>query len=61
MSQTSTRVRKVTKEKRPGIVLRLWDMSIGNAFRFVGWSILAVFVSILIEWIGMAFWWDLDH
>ncbi|MCR6651438.1 MAG: TIGR03747 family integrating conjugative element membrane protein [Cellvibrionaceae bacterium] len=61
MSQTSTRTRKITKEKRPGIVLRLWDMSIGNVFRFVGWSILAVFVSILVEWIGMVFWWDLDH
>ncbi len=61
MNQTSTRARKVTKEKRPGIVLRIWDMSIGNAFQFVGWSILAVFVSVLVEWVGMVFWWELDH
>lgn len=59
MTKTSTR--KVTKEKRPGIVLWLWNATVGNAWRFTGWSIIAVLVSILVEWIGMVFWWDLDH
>jgi integrating conjugative element membrane protein (TIGR03747 family) len=59
MSQATTR--KVKTEKRPGIVLRLWDMSVGNVWRFIGWSVVAIIVSILVEWIGMVFWWDLDH
>jgi hypothetical protein len=59
MSQATTR--KVKTEKRPGIVLRLWDMSVGNVWRFTGWSVVAIIVSILVEWIGMVFWWDLDH
>lgn len=31
----------------------LFETTIGNAFKFVGWSLMAVFVSVVIEWVGM--------
>jgi integrating conjugative element membrane protein (TIGR03747 family) len=60
MTRTTT-TRKVAKERRPGVIAWLLNASIGNAWRFVGWSALAVLVSIVVEWVGMVFFWDLDH
>lgn len=58
---TKVATRKVTAEKRPGVVVWLLNATIGNVWRFVGWSILAVIVSIVIEWVGMVFIWDIHH
>lgn len=58
---TQTAARKISREKRPGIVLWIWNSTVGNAWRFLGWSILAVIVSIAVEWTGMAFFWEKDH
>jgi integrating conjugative element membrane protein (TIGR03747 family) len=33
----------------------------GNVFSFIGWALSAIFIAIIIEWVGMAFWWEMDH
>lgn len=47
--------------KPPTLTERLIGSTIGRALSFVSWFSLAVLVSIIIEWIGMLFWWDTDH
>lgn len=44
----------------------VWDafvkLTIGNVFTFIGWCIVAIGISILIEWGGMmAAWWAPNH
>lgn len=43
----------------------VWDnfvaLTIGNVFTFVMWCFAAIFISILIEWVGMALWWSPLH
>lgn len=57
----SSRNQERRPEKPSGPIAKLMDGTIGNAFRLVWWSICAIFVSIIIEWIGMIFIWELDH
>lgn len=42
-----------TPSARPGLIAR-WLARIGTAVR---WLLLSLVLSIVIEWIGMAFWW----
>lgn len=39
----------------------IFEITIGNAFRFLGWSLIAIGVSILVEWIGMFKLWGPGH
>lgn len=39
----------------------LFETTIGTAFKFVGWSLMAVFVSVVIEWVGMLYFWGPNH
>jgi integrating conjugative element membrane protein (TIGR03747 family) len=43
----------------------VWDkfvgLTIGNAITFIVWCCAAIFISIVIEWIGMIFWWSPMH
>lgn len=39
----------------------LFEITIVNAFRFIGWSLIAIGVSILVEWIGMIKLWGPEH
>ncbi len=43
----------------------VWDsfvkMTLGNVFTFIGWCFVAILISIVIEWVGMIFWWSPDH
>lgn len=33
----------------------------GRTFSFLGWLLLALLLSILVEWLGMLFMWDTNH
>lgn len=35
--------------------------TVGRAFAFALWFLFALVVSIVIEWVGMLFWWDENH
>lgn len=58
---TRVKTRKMAAEKRPGIILWLLNATVGNVWRFIGWSLLAVIISVMIEWVGMIFIWDVHH
>ena len=47
--------------KRRGVIERLFGATVGRAFSLIMWAFYAVLGSIFIEWIGMFFWWDMDH
>lgn len=39
----------------------LFESTFGTAFKFMGWSLMAVFVSVVIEWVGMLYFWGPNH
>lgn len=39
----------------------LFDITLGNGWRFICWSGMAIVLSIITEWVGMIFWWGTDH
>lgn len=43
----------------------VWDnfvaLTIGNIFTFILWCCAAIFISIVIEWVGMSLWWSPLH
>ncbi|BCD97768.1 TIGR03747 family integrating conjugative element membrane protein [Marinagarivorans cellulosilyticus] len=54
--------RKQPREvKRRGVIERLFGATVGRAWSMSMWALYAVIGSILIEWVGIVFWWDLDH
>lgn len=58
---TTARTERAAPPKRPGIWGWLLDTTIGNAFRLAWWSLVAIFVSVLIEWCGMIWFWGPEH
>lgn len=46
---------------RRGVIAWFLDSTIGTAFRLVMWGMGAVLFSIVVEWVGMIFIWDVDH
>jgi len=58
---TSTRSERPAPPKRPGIWGWLFGTTIGNTFKLVWWSFLAICVSVVIEWVGMIWFWGPDH
>jgi integrating conjugative element membrane protein (TIGR03747 family) len=48
-------------EVKTGSFTWLTHMTFGKAFEFLHWSLGAIVIAIIIEWVGMAFWWDADH
>jgi integrating conjugative element membrane protein (TIGR03747 family) len=57
-AKTSTRH---PRHRKAGVWEHFVALTLGNFFTFIWWSISAVFISILIEWVGMYFWWDHTH
>jgi integrating conjugative element membrane protein (TIGR03747 family) len=55
---TTTRQKKIHKA---GVWDWLLGATIGTFFRFIGWSIAAIFIAVLIEWTGMIWFWGPDH
>lgn len=49
------------RNQRQGVWSALFSATIGNAFSLLQWSLLSILVSIIIEWVGMVFWWELTH
>ena len=60
MTQTTTQPKAVRKHHR-GLWDWLFSSTIGNFFRFIWWSLAAIFVAILIEWAGMIWFWGPNH
>ena len=58
---TITRIERPAPPKRPGIWSWLLDTTLGNTFRLAWWSIIAIVVSILVEWCGMIWFWGPEH
>lgn len=63
MSQRQNqRARKKVAPEKP---ISLWGsfiaLTLGNVVSFCSWMLMAIVVSIIIEWIGMLFWWEPDH
>jgi len=50
-----------SREQAPTLTERVLAATVGNSISFFFWFLFAVFVSILIEWIGMLLWWDVGH
>ena len=65
MSRTDqTSHAKYTKHanvRKKGIPARLFGAIISTPFTVLFWLIGAIVLSILIEWIGLLFWWNRDH
>lgn len=50
------------KKTSPGIFSWILNATVGNAWRLLVWSILAVTLSIVTEWVGIAAgFWGVDH
>lgn len=49
------------KTKRISIWGWLFDFTLGNIFRLIWWSLAAVMISIVIEWVGMIWFWEPEH
>ena len=47
--------------KKRNALDRLLRFVIVTPFQFGRWALMAIGISILIEWIGMFFWWDIQH
>ncbi len=58
---TVQRTERPARPKRPGVWAWLAQTTIGNVFRLAGWSLAAICVSVLIEWVGMIKFWEPDH
>jgi len=49
------------KPRRKGPWDWFFSITFGTAIRFVWWSLSAIFIAVLIEWIGMAYFWGSGH
>ena len=58
---TAARSERPAPPKRPGVWGWLLETTLGNSFRLLWWSVAAIFISILIEWAGMIWFWGPDH
>lgn len=58
---TTTQAQRPAPPKRPGIWGWLLDTTLGNGFRLAWWSVIAIFISLLIEWCGMIWFWGPEH
>lgn len=58
---TTARRDRTPPPTRQGIWSWLLSSTVGNAFKFLKWSLLAIGASILIEWAGMIWFWGPDH
>lgn len=58
---TVVRTERPLPPKRPDIWSWLFGNTLGNAFKLMKWSLLAIGASVLIEWIGMIWFWGPDH
>jgi len=53
---------KERQYRRPGLWSKVFNGTLGTALALLFWSVLAIIVSILIEWLGMVIgWWETDH
>jgi hypothetical protein len=57
----STPTQRPAPHARPGVWAWLMGTTLGNAFKLVWWSILAIAISVLVEWVGMIWFWGPDH
>lgn len=58
---TQARRDQAPRSRRVGVWGWLFGITFGTAFRFIGWTMLAITISILIEWIGMIWFWGPEH
>ena len=58
---TTTRQERPQPRHQVGVWGWLFGITIGNAFLFVGWSCIAIGVSVVIEWVGMIKFWGPEH
>ncbi|QEY15978.1 DUF4400 domain-containing protein [Cellvibrio sp. KY-GH-1] len=58
---TTQHTTRPPRPKRVGVWGWLMQTTVGNVFRFTGWSLIAIGVSILVEWVGMVKFWGPDH
>jgi len=49
------------KNHKGGVWDWLLSATIGTLFRFVWWSIAAIFIAVMIEWAGMIWFWGPEH
>lgn len=49
------------RQVKRGVIERLCGATVGRAFSLMIWAVYAVLGSIMVEWIGMFFWWDMNH
>lgn len=49
------------RERVPTLTERVIAGTFGQAISFFFWFVFAIAISIIIEWIGMLFWWDTGH
>lgn len=60
-NSTPTTTSRPKSRGKAGVWDWLLGATIGTFFRFVWWSIAAIFISILIEWAGMIWFWGPEH
>jgi integrating conjugative element membrane protein (TIGR03747 family) len=58
---TTARRDRPPPPSRQSIWSWLLSCTVGNAFKLLKWSLLAISASILIEWAGMIWFWSPDH
>lgn len=56
-----TRRTKNADPRQRGIPARMLNAMVSTPFTVLAWLLGAVALSILIEWLGILFWWDSDH
>ncbi len=61
MADTNTQPTKPRKKHHHGPWDWLFASTLGNGFRFLKWSFLAIVLSIVIEWAGMIWFWGPEH
>lgn len=58
---TVARRERPIPQKRVGIWGWLFDTTLGNTFRFAWWALIAILISVIVEWVGMIWFWGPDH
>lgn len=58
---TISRSERPIPHMQPGIWSWLFGTTLGNAFKLLWWSLLAICASVVIEWVGMIWFWGPDH
>ncbi|HWV14887.1 MAG TPA: DUF4400 domain-containing protein [Cellvibrio sp.] len=61
MTEQRTAASKPVKRHKKGVWEWLADTTIGNALRFAWWALVAMAISVLVEWIGMIWIWGPEH